>query len=306
MLRSSGSRERHLQADPEAPSDDASRASITPVEIVLIATLVVVWIPGILQLAAVWSSVEYASHGFLVPLVALWAATAHRAELASLAPRPLVFGRVLLAGLAALYLGALTMRNPTALGLLAVATVASAVLALRGIAWARTLQFPLGYLLFMIPLPSAWVTPLIVQLQLLVSNVAVFLLREAGVAIYREGNVLILPGDVSLFVAEACSGITSLITLLPIGVFIAYFTESILWRRLFLIVSVIPIALAGNLLRVILTVQLATDVSVEFATEGPLHEWAGVATYLVGCLVLLAIGALLRRVVPTAEPDSLG
>jgi exosortase len=148
----------------------------------------------------------------------------------------------------------------------------------------------------MIPLPSGWVTPLIVELQLLVSSAGVAILRSAGVAIYREGNVLTLPGDASLFVAEACSGITSLITLLPIGVFIAYFTESSPWRRAILVAAVVPIALVGNLLRVLLTVLLSIEVSVEFATTGPLHDWAGVATYVIGCLGLLAVGALLRRI----------
>ena len=124
----------------------------------------------------------------------------------------------------------------------------------------------------------------------------------------REGEYdfhFTLPGDTSLFVAEACSGITSLITLLPIGVFIAYFTDGVTWRRLAIIATVLPIALAGNLLRVILTVLLAIEVDVDFATEGPLHEWAGVATYVLGCLVLLGVGEALRRAFPdrgAAEP----
>jgi exosortase len=132
--------------------------------------------------------------------------------------------------------------------------------------------------------------------------VGVEILQQAGVSIFREGNVLTLPGGQSLFVAEACSGITSLITLLPIGVFIAYFTEAVLWRRLVLVAAVIPIALAGNLLRVIVTVLVSTHFSAEFATQGPLHEWAGVATYVIGCVCLLGVGVLMRRFFPEYEP----
>lgn len=292
-----------MEANPEPSSAEPRRFSISRVEIALIAMLIAIWVPGILQLAEVWRTVEYASHGFLVPLVALWAATARREELSSLTPTPMRGGGLLLAVVAALYLVALVMRNPTALGLVAVATVVVTVLALRGVAWVSTLRFSLAYLLFMVPLPTDWVTPVIVQLQIFVSSIAVEMLQQIGVSIFREGNVLTLPGDVSLFVAEACSGITSLITLLPIGVFVAYFTESISWRRLVLVAAVIPIALAGNLLRVLLTVILSTEVSVEFATEGPLHEWAGVATYLIACLCLIAIGALMRRFWPE---DDLG
>ncbi|HEB89353.1 MAG TPA: exosortase/archaeosortase family protein, partial [Deltaproteobacteria bacterium] len=275
--------------------------SMSRFEIALAVAWVVVWIPGLLQLAEVWREVEYASHGFLVPFVSLWAATAHRETLARLPSRPVRGGAVLLVFVAFLYLVALALRNPTLLGLVAVATVTTLVLSLRGVAWLRTLAFPLGYLLFMVPLPAAWVTPLIVRLQLLVSSAAVEILQWSGVAIYREGNILTLPGDQSLFVAEACSGITSLITLLPIGVFIAYFTEHRLWRRLVLVFAVIPIALLANLSRVILTVLASVQVGVGFATAGPLHEWAGVVTYVIGCLCLLGVGALMRRFVPEED-----
>ena len=272
----------------------------------IVGVLALIWVPGFLALSSVWSTVEYASHGYLVPLVALWAATAHRERLAALPSAPLSGGLLLLAGLGMAYIAGLLFGQMTILGLLAVATVVATVLALRGPGWVRALQFPLGYLLFMVPLPISWVTPLIVKLQLLVSTLGVRILQGGGVAVYREGNVLTLPGDHSLFVAEACSGITSLITLIPIGVFIAYFTEVVPWRRAVLVLSVLPIALAGNLLRVILTVVLAIEVDVEFATEGPLHEWAGVATYVLGCLCLLGIGAFLRRVLPEPEFEATG
>ena len=274
----------------------------TRFEMLVIGLLVAVQVPGLLVLARVWSEVEYASHGFLVPLVAIWAATAHREALARIERRSMAGGFAMLAGAAVATLVALVYGNPTWIGVAFVATAWAAVLALRGRAWVRTLCFPLGYLVFMIPLPLGWVTPLIVQLQLLVSTVGVWLLQLGGVPIYREGNVLTLPGDTTLFVAEACSGITSLITLLPIGVFVAYFTESELWRRFALVLAVVPIALAGNLLRVLLTVGLTMRYDAEFATEGPLHEWAGVGTYVIGCLCLIAVGRLMRRLWPEAEP----
>jgi len=284
-------------------SPDRMRLGLSGFEWIVIAMLGFVQAPGLFVLAEVWSEVEYASHGFLVPLVALWAATAHRETLARLEPRPERVGLVLIVVTTLASLGALLAGDPTAVGIALVATVWMAVWGLRGRAWVRVLAFPLGYLIFLIPLPNAWVTPVIVKLQTLVSGVGVALLRMGGVPVFREGNVLTLPGDTSLFVAEACSGITSLITLLPIGVFVAYFTESAWTRRTLLVLAVLPIALAGNLLRVILTVLLAIHVDVEFATGGPLHEWAGVATYVLGCALLLALGRGLRWAWPEPEPE---
>lgn len=272
-------------------------------EVVALSLTLIAWLPGLAVLAEAWQASDFATHGFLVPFVALWTATAHREALAELPARPARLGQMGLLVCAIAYLAALVVRQASLLGVVFVATVLALVLALRGSRWASQLRFPLAYLVFMIPLPAAWVTPLIVELQLIVSTVAVRMLQSFGVPIFREGNVLTLPGDVSLFVAEACSGITSLITLIPIGVFIAYFTESEFRRRLVLVLAVLPIALAGNLARVVLTVLLAIRVDVEFATEGPLHEWTGVATYVVGCLGLLAVGALLRRAWP--EPGAV-
>lgn len=286
----------HLfQSTPIPPEARLSR-----LDIVWIIALGIAWLPGVLVLAEVWSEVEYASHGFLVPLVALWTATAHRERLAQLGSRPLRWGPAGVAVTLVAYLIALSLAEPTLIGLSLIAGIVAALLALRGMEWVRTLTFPLGYLIFMVPLPTDWVTPLIVRLQILVSGVAVSILHAAGTPIYRLGNVLELPGGESLFVAEACSGITSLITLLPIGVFIAYFTETQLLRRLILVAAVLPIALLGNLLRVLLTVELAIRGNVGVATDGPLHQWAGVATYVFGCLVLLGIGAGMRRLWPDA------
>jgi len=183
-------------------------------------------------------------------------------------------------------------------GLGLVAAIASLVLFLRGRAWLRTLAFPLSYLLFMVPLPEMILTPVILKLQLFVSSIGVRLIQIGGVAVFRNGNVIEMPDGEALFVAEACSGITSVITLLPLGVFLAYFTERTLARRLVLVAAVVPLAMLGNLLRVIGTILAARFWGVETATTGGLHDSAGILTYVVGCLALLAVGWVMRRLVP--------
>ena len=96
-----------MGSNTEVVSGHGPRASFARFEVVLIATLLAVWVPGVLQLAEVWRTVEYASHGFLVPFVALWAATAHRVELAEIETKPIRGGLLLVGGVAILYLVAL-------------------------------------------------------------------------------------------------------------------------------------------------------------------------------------------------------
>ncbi len=187
-------------------------------------------------------------------------------------------------------------------GLGVVLAVAGLLLYLRGAAWLRALSFAVAYLLFMVPLPEAILTPMIVRLQLFVSSVGVDLLQLAGVPVFRNGNVIELPGGASLFVAEACSGITSVVTLLPLGVFLAYFTQRTWPRRAVLVAAVVPLAMLGNLVRVVGTVLAARAYGVEAATADGVHEWAGVLTYVLGCLALLGVGRLMRLLVPPRGP----
>lgn len=249
--------------------------------------------PALFALADVWASVDYYSHGFLVPAVSVWAALRRRERLAGLPRRRELAGAAALAAALAVYFAGLAAGSVSAQGLGMVAGVAAAVWFLRGWAWLRALAFPVAYLVFMVPLPNAWLSPLIVKLQLFVSEAAIQGLHAFAVPVTREGNVVVLPGGDALFVAEACSGVTSVVTLLPLAVLVAYFFE-LGWRRgAVLAAAVLPIAMAANLLRVVGTVLAARGFGTEVVTREPLHSTAGLAVYVVGCLAMLAVGRLL-------------
>ncbi len=265
-------------------------------ERVFIVLLVFVYLPGLHALSQVWSSVDYYSHGYLVPVVSLWAARRERNRWQALPAWREWRGLGLLLSALLLYAFGLTAGNVSLQGLSLVACAAGTLWFLRGFAWLRALAFPVFFLVFMVPLPSDWLTPVIVKLQLFVSKAAVAGLHALEVAVVREGNVIVLPGNQTLFVAEACSGVTSLVTLLPLAVFLAYFTASGIWRRAVLIAAVVPIAMFGNLLRVVVTVGAALRLGVERATRSALHDSAGLFTFLIGCLLLVALGVLLQRV----------
>ena len=160
------------------------------------------------------------------------------------------------------------------------------------------MSFPLAFLVFMVPLPQAWITPTIVQLQLIVSSAAVNLLGWFGSGVIRQGNVIQLPAGDELFVAEACSGITSIVTLTPLAVMFAYFTESKLARRMVIVLAVVPAAMLGNLLRVSVTVAAAERYGATAATGNLLHEFAGLITFTLACLALIALGGLMKRLAP--------
>jgi exosortase len=266
-----------------------------PQEWLLVGLLGAVFAPALAALAQVWASVDYQSHGFLVPVVALWAFYRERPRWARLEATPDRRGLALLGLALVTYLLGLAAGVVTLQGVALVVAVAGLVLYSRGGRWLRALAFPVGFLIFMVPPPSSWIAPAIVRLQLWVSSASIAVLEAFAVPVTRDGNVLYLPGGESLFVAEACSGMTSIITLTPLAVLLAHFTLKRWVFRLILWAAVIPLAMAGNLARVVATVLASIEIGAEHATSGPPHEAAGLLTYLVACGLMLALAALLRQ-----------
>jgi exosortase len=262
-------------------------------EIALWIGVAAAFAPALGALAERWASAEYYQHGFLVPVVSLL--TAHP-RLRALGPSERHLTALLgLAFALALYALGSASAEVTLQGLALVAAIASLVGFRWGVRGLRRLAFPLGFLLFMVPLPEVWVYPVVTRLQTFASACAVAVLSAFDVPVMRDGNVMRLPDGASLFVAEACSGITSLLSLIPVGVLLARFTQRGAWQRVAVVASVIPAALFGNMVRVIATVIAAHAWGAARATSGPLHESAGLLTSAFAVLLVVAFGALLPR-----------
>jgi exosortase len=258
-------------------------------EWILALGLAAVFAPAVFQLAGVWSSVEYYSHGFLVPVAS--GLVAHGiARSRTALPRTsdwrgaVALGAALLAQAAGVLSGSVALQ-----GLALVGALTGAVWALRGTQWLRALAFPLGFLLFMVPIPPTWLAPVVVQLLLFVTSAATRVLHFFGMPVLREGNVIELPSGESLFVAEACSGLTSLVTLLPIAVLIAWLAPVAMRWKIALVVLSVPIAMFANLLRVIGTSMGAVRWGVGIVTAEPAHTLIGLGVYAIACVALLAL-----------------
>ena len=264
-----------------------SRASLA-----WLAAVGLAFTPALLDLARLWASVPYYSHGFLVPVFAWAAASAHRRELGPIGVHP-ASGWVWIPVLGAYALG-VASASVSLQGLALVGAMAAGVFQLWGAAGLRLLAFPLLFLLFMVPPPPALVSPFIGWLQLQVSIASVEVLRAAGFSIAREGNLLLQPGGESLFIAEACSGITSLLTLTPLAVALAWYTERAWGRRLLIVASVVPLAMAANLLRVVAITLATKRWGGASVLESSWHEIGGLATFALACAGLLAVSCVVK------------
>jgi exosortase len=262
---------------------------------VLGAALVFCYVDVFRILVGQWLTNDVYSHGFLIPAIAAFLVWQRRDALARTepAPRPLTGGIVMMGGLLMLVLGrAIDVAGLQELSLLPV--LAGVVLWYRGRATLRLLAFPIGYLLFMMPVWDLVLDRLHYPFQRLSASLGARLLEVAGVPV-RLDNIYIELPNITLEVAKVCSGISYLIAVAAIGIPLAIYTFPDLRRRVLLLVGAIAIAVVGNGLRVSLIGYLAYH---EFSPviHGPGHVLQGLFVAMLGYVALFGGVALLRRV----------
>jgi exosortase B len=173
--------------------------------------------------------------------------------------------------------------------------VAGGLLLMKGRSALRAAWFPVFYLVFMVPLPASLVDSLTAPLKQWVSIIVVDMLYAAGYPIARAG-VTIAIGPYQLLVADACSGLNSMFSLSALGALFMY----IMARRsrlhnAIMIASIVPIAFAANIVRVV-TLVLVTYHLGDEAGQGFLHGAAGMVLMLAALAVLVAVDWALARI----------
>jgi exosortase len=181
-----------------------------------------------------------------------------------------------------------------------VVVVAAAVRLLKGRHGLALLWFPVLYLAFAVPLPGTLVDALTEPLKHGVSLIVVEVLHALGYPIARSG-VMITIGAYELLVADACSGLNSMFSLAALGaLFIHLKTRSSRLHTALLVASIVPIAFAANIVRVIALVLITYHFG-DAAGQGFLHGAAGIVLMLVALLAFFGLDALLARCLPHAR-----
>jgi exosortase len=250
--------------------------------------------PALQGLSFLWSGSRFYGHAWALPVAAAWVAWTRRAALgrALREPHPPAAGSLLVFAVAAAYVLAVVGDVGFAAGLGIPLLLGATAWALGGMPLLRPLLLPLAFLALMVPPPRFVQFELLFRLKLFVTEVAISLLHAFGVTVVAEGNQVLLP-EHTLFVADACSGLTSIVTLLPLSCVVATFLSRGVWRRVLVVLSVFPLAIGANVLRVVATVLLVSYLGEE-AAQGLLHESFGLATFTLGTLAVIGVARVLR------------
>jgi exosortase len=231
-------------------------------------------------------------HGSLVPLFSAFVVWNRRARLALVPSNPSWAGlAVVIFSLAMLVAGVLGAELFLARSSF-VFLLAGLVILFCGWEYFRAVLFPWACLFLMVPIPTIVFSQITLPLQLVASKLASTVLAFLGVPVLRHGNIITLPA-MALEVAEACSGIRSLMSLITLAVIYGYFTESRLLLRGLLALAAIPIAVAANALRIVGTGLLVQYGSQELA-EGFFHLFSGWLIFLMSLVMLWALDKAMR------------
>lgn len=253
----------------------------------------VAYIPTVMSLMEGPWQTEQEGHGPMIIAASLWLAWQARGAVARAPSRssPAAGWSLLLGGLALMFVartqGVLTVETFSLL-----IVICGCVLLLGGSPKLYALAFPIGFLVFAVPMPDWLIDSVTVPLKVWISDAVTRCLYAADYPVAQNG-VMVMIGNYQLMVKDACSGMNSIFALSAIGVFYAYaFRWSDKIRGALLIAAIIPITIVANFLRVLSLVLIAFYGGVDLL-DGPLHELTGLALFVVAVVLLFLFDILL-------------
>ena len=231
------------------------------------------------------SADTYYSHGYLIPFISFFLIWLKRKELGGSDKELDVWGLVLIIfSLLLNYLSSLTEIFFVS-GFSLIPLFFGISLFFYGKKVTRVILFPLLFLIFMVPLPITAVNSVSFPMKMFATKSAVFILRNAlHVPVKNEGFQLFFP-HATLVVENPCSGLRSLISLLALGSIFAYLLKASMSKRILLFLLSAPIALASNLVRVIL-LSLGVYVYGSGMSKGLFHDFTGYLVFVMSFCAL--------------------
>ncbi len=272
----------------------------------LTIALLVTVLPTLYAMATQSWTTEAGVHGPLVLATAVWLIWRNWDEIVAEArPGNMWLAMPVLLGACALYAFGRAFN-------FLIIEVGALLLALLAIAYSfvghkvlMKLWFPIVYMLFLIPLPG-WLMDSITQpLKILVSDIVTTVLAALGYPIGQVG-VTIYIAQYQLLVEDACAGLNSLISLTAVGLFYIYLMHNASWRySVLLMLFLLPIAIAANVVRVIILVLLTYYAGNEVA-QGYLHDFAGIVTFVSALLLIFLVDKLLSPIRRRLTSEDMG
>ena len=240
---------------------------------------------AISDLVRIWDTQAEYSFGYLIPFISLFLVWQRKDRLEKVA----FIGSWMGFALVLLSLVVMLVGNISTLGTLTqyalLMAIVGLVLSYTGARAFRVVLVPLCVLAFMVPIPNYLLREISQALQLISSQIGVWVIRLFGISVYLEGNVIDL-GAMKLQVVEACSGLRYLFPLMTLGFIAAYFYQEKFWKRAAIFLSTIPVTVLMNSFRIGL-IGITVEYWGKSMAEGFLHDFEGWIIFMACTAVIL-------------------
>jgi exosortase len=285
---------------------DASSAQMAWILFGGLTFLLVLAFWNMLSFTATYWAKDMYSHGYIIPAFAAYLFWIRRKPLVDAEPMDRWIG----VGIVAVSLGVRVYAAYFDYNVLDRVSFISALLGICLIVGGRSMLRWAGpavlFLLFMYPLPYFLERGLLMKLQAYASIMSTYVLQTLGVSASRLGNVITVDTLTKpLQVAEACSGLRMLTIFGAMCFVMIMIVERPWWDKLVIFLSIIPIALASNVIRIVTTALLNLAFGQESAwLDKIIHDWAGFAMMPIGLgLLWIELGILSRLTIPLDDDE---
>ncbi len=239
-----------------------------------------------------WYNDSNYSHGFLIPFISAYIVWKNKEKISNIKIKSDSLGFLILFIGLFIYILGITGAELFTMRFSMIPVLFGIVYCLCGREMTKNLLVPIGFLVCMIPIPSILFNEVAFPLKLLAANVATNVIQFLNIPIVREGNIIHLT-DITLEVADACSGIRSLMSMIALGVAYAYLFQNSVIKRLILSLFIVPITIVANVARVTGTGILSHYVG-SAAAEGFFHEFAGIFVFMLAFAMFITVGFILN------------
>ncbi len=262
--------------------------------IMVAVLLALIYLPTFIWMKARFDEVEsYYSHGYLVPLVFAYLLWIKRDELRKCAVKPAGLALLIFVPALLIHLLAYTFDINFLSGFTLIAALFGLALYLYGTEITKKAAFPITFLIFMVPLPQVMIINISFKMKMMAAQIATSIVNLMGIHAIRDGSIVYLKPDTSLTIGSPCSGLSSLIALMALGALYAYLVKMSRTRKIILFLLSIPVALAANILRIVMLLLVGFAYDAKVATGPFVHGFLAFLLYVFAIAGLIIIGRML-------------
>ena len=251
------------------------------------------YIPSWIRMWERWFARDsYYSHGVLIPLVSIFLLLQQRKELSQMLRYSSRWGLPLIILGCTVHVVSSLFRVNFVSGFSMLITLAGLILHFAGGVFLKKILFPIGFLVFMIPLPEVVITNLSINLKFFAASVAATILNQIRLPAIQAGSLIKMESSY-VVVDDVCSGLRSLISLIALASIFSYWLKGHIWKKIFVVISAIPLAVVTNTIRIVFLASVSEIWGAQYAT-GFLHDLSGFLVFGIAFLLLHAVVQLIE------------